>query len=256
MPLRSSLLRSTALSTVLACWLGIAGIQAAHAQSEPNEREIAVAIEKLKADPNLAQERKTRTLRWKDTNKPQRSSDSSGFFRWIANFFVWLSQISRVLVWVVGGLLAVALIVAVVRMLRYVDTSGLKKAPVVPTHVRDLDIRPESLPDDIGAAALQLWQRGEHRAALALLYRGLLSRLAHVHEVPIRDSTTEGDCLALAKQHLDPARIDYVAQLIRVWQRATYGGREAQLDEVQQLCEQFASALAGSNTSAVPQGSR
>ena len=69
---------------------------------------------------------------------------------------------------------------------------------VAPTHVRDLDIRPESLPDDIGAAARALWDRGEHRAALALLYRGLLSRLAHVHRLPIRDSSTEGDCLALA----------------------------------------------------------
>ena len=59
-----------------------------------------------------------------------------------------------------------------------------------------------AFPPDIGAAARALWDRGEHRAALALLYRGMLSRLAHVHRVPIRDSSTEGDCLALAASHL------------------------------------------------------
>ena len=55
-----------------------------------------------------------------------------------------------------------------------------------------------------GCAAL--WDRGDHRAALALLYRGLLSRLVHVHRVPIRDSSTEGDCLALAARCLTPRR--------------------------------------------------
>ncbi len=114
----------------------------------------------------------------------------------------------------------------------------------VPSFVRDLDIRPESLPDDIGAAARQLWDSGDHRAALSLLYRGLLSRLAHVHGVPIKDSTTEGDCLALAAQHLfDESRKTYVAQLVRLWQRAVYGGERVADESVHALCEGFARAL-------------
>jgi hypothetical protein len=113
----------------------------------------------------------------------------------------------------------------------------------MPTHVRDLDIRPESLPSDIGAAARQLWDSGEHRAALALLYRGLLSRLAHVHKVPIRDSTTEGDCLSLAVQHVDETRHAYVAQLVRTWQRAVYGGAEPDTATVHALCDAFGRTL-------------
>jgi hypothetical protein len=113
----------------------------------------------------------------------------------------------------------------------------------MPTHVRDLDIRPESLPDDVGGAALELWERGEHRAALALLYRGLLSRLAHVHAVPIRDSSTEGDCLALAATHLPATRAAYVERLIRVWQRAVYGNVEPTEEEFHFLGATFASAL-------------
>jgi hypothetical protein len=239
-----SIARTFAIATIAACWLCIAPAPHVRAQTDdtvPTDSDIANAIEKLKADPNLAQERKTRTLRWAGEDKPR---ERSSFGRWITNFFVWLGQLSRVLIWVVGGLLAIGLAIFLYRLFRSIEIGDLKKAEAVPTHVRDLDIRPESLPDDIGAAALELWQRGEHRAALALLYRGLLSRLAHVHQVPIRDSTTEGDCLALAAKHLQAERKDYVARLIRVWQRAIYGGRDAQTEEVQALCADFASALA------------
>jgi hypothetical protein len=109
--------------------------------------------------------------------------------------------------------------------------------------VQDLDIRPETLPNDIGAAARALWDRGEHRSALALLYRGLLSRLAHVHRVPIRDSSTEGDCLALAASHLASARHDYASRLVRVWQRAVYGRDEVPAATVYGICDDFARAL-------------
>src|SRR5262249_10543529 len=112
-----------------------------------------------------------------------------------------------------------------------------------PTHVRDLDIRPESLPDDVGAASRALWDRGEHRPALALLYRGCLSRLAHVHEVPIRDSTTEGECVVLAAGHLSPGAAAYVAQLVRIWQRAVYRGEEPSAEVMYSLCDGFGGAL-------------
>jgi len=239
------------VAAIIAAWLCCAIFtQPVLAQSEgdaPSDDAIAAAVAKVKADPNLSQERKTRTLRWvrDDTPKPQQRSSLG---RWIRDFFVWLGQLSRALVWVVGGLLAIGLAVFVLRMVKEIGSGGTNKALVVPTHVRDLDIRPESLPADVGAAALDLWQHGEHRAALALLYRGLLSRLAHVHEVPIRDSSTEGDCLALASRHLPPERRDYVARLIGVWQRATYGGRDPETDEVRGLCAGFDAALAGASS--------
>ncbi|MET0657279.1 MAG: DUF4129 domain-containing protein, partial [Steroidobacteraceae bacterium] len=109
----------------------------------------------------------------------------------------------------------------------------------LPTHVRDLDIRPESLPDDIGAAALGLWNEGQRRAALALLYRGLLSRLVHVYDVPIKASSTEGDCLHMVEQHLSEQRLAYANHLVRVWQRAVYGARDPENEEVRDLCLGF-----------------
>ena len=89
----------------------------------------------------------------------------------------------------------------------------------------------------------------------ALLYRGLLSRLVHVHLVPIRDSSTEGDCLSLASRHLkDEERKTYVASLVRLWQRAVYGGEQVPTESVLALCDGFARALDQPEGAAAPPG--
>ena len=81
-------------------------------------------------------------------------------------------------------------------------------------------------------------------AALSLLYRGLLSRLAHVHQVRVRESSTEGECLGLARGALPAPRSAYVALLIGTWQRAVYGGMPPQDQAVHELCARFDAELA------------
>ncbi len=103
--------------------------------------------------------------------------------------------------------------------------------------------RPESLPDDVGAAARSLWDGGEQRAALALLYRGCCLGWRMVR-APIRPSTTEGDCVRLASAHVAPAGAAYASDLVSVWRDAVYGGLAADTSAVHQLCGAFATALA------------
>lgn len=203
--------------------------------------DIVRAVEQVKDDPNLSAERTIRMLRW--TSSPSAPDDGSRLLDWIAGLFRWVAETARVLVWVAAVLLAGLLIVWLSRRLQPGASLSAGTGSLTPTHVRDLDIRPESLPRDIGATARDLWDRGEHRAALALLYRGLLSRLAHVHHVGIRDSTTEGDCLALAAAHLTPDRHAFAARLVRAWQRGVYGGQVVDAATVHALCAQFAAAL-------------
>jgi hypothetical protein len=223
--------------------LAIFAPSVASAQSAPPGRdEITRALEAVKADPNLAAERTITTLRWNEG--PQRAARSTpAWMAWIAGLFGWMEQSARVLVWTAAAVLVGLLVVYLLRIARAARAARDAEPFVAPTHVRDLDIRPETLPDDIGHAARVLWDRGNHRAALALLYRGLLSRLAHVHRLPIRDSTTEGDCLVLAATHLPQPRREYAAELVRLWQRAVYGGEHASSPSVHALCDGFAAAL-------------
>jgi hypothetical protein len=216
---------------------------AAENGSAPTEADVKAAVEKLEKDPNLGEEKPTPDWHWKGSDS--RPTETPSWAKWLSNAFSSIGRGGRLIVWLAGGFLALLLIYHVIRFAQDLSWKRGTRAgrPDAPTHVRDLDIRPESLPDDIGAAARALWDQGEHRAALSLLYRGLLSRLVHQHAVPIRDSSTEGDCVTLARQHLAHERSSYVAQLVALWQRAVYGGHEPATPEVHTLCGGFAAAL-------------
>jgi len=237
---RTGLVAAALLGAALADAAATVAAQAPADGGRPGDAQIEQALDEVKADPNLSPERKVRTLRW--IGREQRPPRAPWLI-WIVEMAMWFAESARRLMWIAGGVLLAIVIIYLFRS----QTRRHRAAPVIvfnpPTHVRDLDIRPETLPADVGAVARALWDAGDRRAALALLYRGLLSRLIHVHRVPIRDSSTEGDCLALAAGHLTDARRQYAAALIRAWQRFVYGGEELQTPLVQSLCEEFSGAL-------------
>lgn len=231
----------TALTACALVIIGVAQAQAATTGKAPTAAEVRTAVEKVAADANLERNRKTRVLKWKDGERQRQ--EPTGFMRWLVDMFKWLGATARILMWALISVLAAVLVVAILRQLRRIQSQNDSVAGSAPTHVRDLDIRPESLPDDIGAAALSLWEKGEQRAALSLLYRGLLSRLVHAYNVPIRESSTEGDCLLLAERRLPLDAAGYASRLVRTWQRAVYGGKQAEAGEVRDLCADFNVAL-------------
>lgn len=240
-------MRSREIAWLLCALALAAGLVTVHGQDSsppagvtPTAVEIERAMEQIRADPDVSGTRTIRTLRWRETDSDW---TMPGWLRWLANLFSFLGQSGRVLVLLAVAAGIVMLVVFLSRTLSSSIDSAQGGRLLTPTHVRDLDIRPESLPDDVGAAARALWDAGEHRSALALLYRGLLSRLAHAHRVPIRDSSTEGDCLALAAGHLEEARFAYASRLVRVWQRAVYGGLDPDAPVVYELCAGFSGAL-------------
>jgi hypothetical protein len=206
----------------------------------PGDEEIQRALTIVKADPNLAAERTMKFLRWNESSQASTASLPA----WLVGLINWFNESTRLLWWLAGATLAGVLVVYIIRTIRAHGPASIGAGTFeAPTHVQDLDIRPETLPEDIGAAARAMWDRGERRDALALLYRGMLSRFAHVHRVPIRDSSTEGDCLALSAGRLPAGGYDYASRLVTVWQRAVYGGETVATAAVHVLCVEFGPAL-------------
>lgn len=98
--------------------------------------------------------------------------------------------------------------------------SRRKRRP--PSQLFGLEVTPESLPADVASEAERLWEQ-DPRAALGLLYRALLSRLLHDHQVPIKAAHTEGEVLALARA-LDIDGLSRLAEVLtRHWQNLAYG---------------------------------
>ncbi len=119
-----------------------------------------------------------------------------------------------------------------------------QRNPELATEIGGLDIRPESLPDDVSSNVLALWRKDEHRAALALLYRATVSRLINENGLLLTRGATEADCLRLANraarmQRLDAGRLRVATAVTSVWLDGAYGNRWPQDEKVEALCQDW-----------------
>jgi hypothetical protein len=153
---------------------------------------------------------------------------------------------------VAAGVIKVILIAAAISLVAWLLYRYRDKFPALAriqlpkkaTEIRGLDIRPETLPDDVTAEVRKLWEQGQRRAALALLYRATLSRLVHEDELLVTYGATEGDCLRLAgrahaEHRLSEARFSITRVVTGLWLNAAYGGRWPATDDVFASCTQW-----------------
>lgn len=175
--------------------------------------------------------------RWVPKNTDIEEPETSDLdLSWLDGLIQLMASIVKYLIWAAVFL---ALILGFVYRQRLLDlikpptkVSALHEQPDI---MFGMDIRPESLPDDIAGEARRLWQAGDTRAALSLLYRGTLMQLTRRHAVALNDSHTEGDILQLAQPQLDAARFAYLERITCCWQMAAYAHRTPTEQEAEPL---------------------
>ena len=207
------------------------------ARSAFSVAQVEAAASAVRADPDLGATTKERIWRFKPTD--DKRDPPAPAWAGLATLARWLAESGRVIVWLLGAAALSAVVVAARRWFAVHGDTLRGAGARLPSHVRELDIRPESLPADIGATVRELWLAGERRSALSLLYRGALSRLVHDHAVAIGSASTEGDCVRLARAALAQPNGDYVGALVHAWQLAVYGGRALATPQVLALCGDF-----------------
>jgi len=126
-------------------------------------------------------------------------------------------------------------------MLPMLRGQGTPRDPAAASEIGGLDIRPETLPADVAGTTLQLWDAGEARAALALLYRATLSRLVEHDGLQLYRGATEGDCLRLVDVAARAARLavhkaELTASVTQIWLDGAYGGHWPQRAALAALC--------------------
>jgi hypothetical protein len=111
-------------------------------------------------------------------------------------------------------------------------------AKPAPTHLFGLELGTDTLPDDVASAAEELWLT-QPREALGLLYRGLLNRLLHDFNLPLKSADTEGQVLKRVHQLQQPQLLAFSDELTHHWQNLAYGHRLPPTWVQQQLCRDW-----------------
>lgn len=156
----------------------------------------------------------------------------------LRNFILLLSDFSQAVLW----LLAIMAIVLILYALRkFLPEPRLRKVAYRPPDTLfGLEVAPETLPEDVAAAAAEAARAGRMREALSLLYRGALSALVHRHEVALQAGDTEGDCVRAANRALPAEVAAYFGRLVGTWQAAAYAGQLPALAGIERLCGDWA----------------
>lgn len=198
-------------------------------------------IEEVLAGEEFEQYDTIRLPRYKGAVDDEDEPENDEVPPWLQGFIEGLALIAELLLW-----LAVAALLLFLwlrrRQLIEMFTRGASsrtKPYRPPEQLFGLQITPESLPDDVVAAARAAWEAGRHREALSLLYRGALAELVGQHRLDVPDSATEGELLALAREPLEAPAYDVLNRLTRAWQQVAYGHRVPERVQVMALLEEW-----------------
>lgn len=104
--------------------------------------------------------------------------------------------------------------------------------------VMGMAVTTASLPADLLESANALWHAGEHLEAMGLLYRGSLAWWIEKEQVSIRESDTEGDCLARVEKLHHPHG-SYFQMLTQAWLLGAYAQHFPPQQSWQELCRQW-----------------
>ena len=206
--------------------------------------ESAKLIQQVMADPIFNRFKKVEALEYIgkiDKDKDDLESTRS----WLADIF---ETIGKTLAYVFEIVLWVLALIAVFLLVKYWHRLQLgwgrlfkakEKPAQLPEMLFGLDVREESLPDDVTAHAIALYKQQDYRASLALLYRAALAYLVKNYEFNLAKGATEGDCLALVTKKLSiPSELEikYFVDLTRAWQLTAYAHRVIPAEQMAQLC--------------------
>lgn len=158
---------------------------------------------------------------WEWDFEPQ--DDSKDIPDWLIHFFDFVAKFFRTLI---ISLLVGLLLILLFRYrepLRNVLLSAKAKEKIPPPRfISGLEISPESLPADVAAQVRALWEQGDSRSALALLYRATLASLVNVYLVPLTSSHTENECLRTAAPFLSEEKQEFLDTLTQAWKQLAY----------------------------------
>ena len=198
----------------------------------PSPSAARQAIDAVLADPVFGRQKDDWTWRWRRQQQATANDDARPWLKALSQAIEFLAEVLKGLVWIVAGL---GLAVAVYVVIRYRARLLPATTRATPEFLFGLDLRPDSLPADVAAAARAALARGEVVEALSLLYRGALVALIQRQQIEFAVGDTESDCLWRVAGRLPEAAERCFADLVDTWRLAAYGRRPVAVARVEEL---------------------
>ena len=239
---------------LLVCLFGLMTPSTSYAEINHDNASANQLIDEVLQGENFGKEITVRKWRFKDVIE----ENEDKIPEWLIDFIEWwennvdLKGYAEGLTTTAGWLkiLLIALAVGLFIYLLYRYRGSIKrfrrgeKIEDKPEVMFGLDVRPESLPEDIPAQVMAYWQDNRHRDALGLLYRASLSRLIDQYAVAFKSSHTEAECAALVKARGIDSLSNYFSGLTRVWCHLAYGHELPAIEAIQKLCDEWSTEMA------------
>ncbi len=235
-------------------------INSGHAESNTRRPEIAdtrqdiqisrSVIKDIKSDKpfvNIEQERV-----WDFQKDKTESADPD--LQWLTELINFVSMLIEAVLWFIPVVIIFYLYRYREYWLNLMQGSRVKQSrPELPEALFGLDIRQQSLPDDIENTALELWQQKQFREAVSLLYRGSLLALFKQYQFELPAGATEQDCiyqieLNAKKQSADSAYNESVftdlsitrfKELTRLWISIAYAHQIPDETDFRNMCNDW-----------------
>jgi hypothetical protein len=153
----------------------------------------------------------------------------------------YLARYAEFLLWCGAGGLVAFLLLKSVRLRAWLagGFSLSVAGPQSPQVMFGMDLRPESLPDNIGRTCFQLLEDGKKREAIGLLYRGTLSGLIHRGRLEIHPSSTEKECCNEVRRNRPGPEASFFDTLTRLWIFIAYGHRSPEVETCREIIRQW-----------------
>ena len=192
------------------------------ATPEPRGTPAERGVREVLADKVFGHQVPSRSLKYVGPEWKSEGPKKEWNWDWAQRLAEFFAAAARFVAWTAAALVVAFALYYLARYVRMRRGAGNRGAR--PDFLFGLDVRPESLPDDVGAAAADLARRGAARNALSLLYRGALVRFMD-EGLELQQGDTEGDCVRRVEAFAAPKRRVYFMRLVLAWQALAYAHR-------------------------------
>ncbi len=229
--------RGKVAAVALALFYMVSPTPTSHAQEAPTISDTKTQIREVLDRPEFIIHKTERTV-WRRKGQPSEFGSPGPnvgmpFFALLGEVLFWVA--------IVAAVLAIAYWLYQYRHLLKGGCLRRGSSDIGPraTTVMGMDVRGDSLPDNIAQSAWEAWIAGRPQEAMSLLYRGSISWLIERERLPIAESDTENDCLQHAHQLENVAMLDYFSRLTAQWITGAYGKRWPTDETVKELCQSW-----------------